>query len=267
MARLPDLRRTLRSNQAMSDIPTLTQILPAPPAEPAGSSTLTLPFERRQVTRQRVTLDDGREALLDLPRGRVLRDGDWLGGPDGGPPVQVQAAREAVVHLTADAPERLMAIAYHLGNRHVAVQVAARWLRIAADPVLEAMVRGLGGRCQRLRAPFEPEGGAYGGGHGHEQGQRHDEGHASGHGHALAPAGGANPQHGAPGHVHGPGCSHGHDHGPAHAAPAVANPPHGAPGHVHGPGCGHGAAAPQPITIQRRGPTIHSYGEPPPKQD
>lgn len=252
----------------MTQIPTLTQTLPSPPADPAGTSTLTLPFERRQVTRQRVTLDDGREALLDLPRGRVLRDGDWLGGPEGGPPVQVQAAREAVVHLTADAPERLMAIAYHLGNRHVAVQVAARWLRIAADPVLEAMVRGLGGRCQRLRAPFEPEGGAYGGGHAH--------GHDHGPDHAPAAAGGVNPPHGAPGHVHGPGCSHGHEHGHAHGhghdhahrpAPAAVNPPHGAPGHVHGPGCGHGGSAPQPITLQRRGPTIHSYGEVPPKLD
>lgn len=252
----------------MSEIPTLTQTLPAPPATPAGTRTLTLPFERRQITRQRVTLDDGQAVLLDLPRGRALRDGDWLTGPDGVAAVQVQAAREAVVHLTADAPERLMAIAYHLGNRHVAVQVAARWLRIAADPVLEAMVRGLGGRCQRLRAPFEPEGGAYGGGHAH--GHDHDHDHRP----AQAAAAAATPPHGAPGHVHGPGCSHGHPHSHGHdhdhaprPAPAAVNPPHGATGHVHGPGCGHGAAAPQPITIQRRGPTIHSYGEPPPKRD
>jgi len=138
-----------------------------------ASARLELPFERRQRSRQRATLDSGEEVTLDLPRGVVLRGGDRLVASDGRV-IEVVAQAERVVHVTCDSAWALARAAYHLGNRHVPVEVGAGWLRIAADCVLERMLDGLGARMSTLEAPFEPEAGAYGAHH------RHDD--ASGHG-------------------------------------------------------------------------------------
>ncbi|WP_372695921.1 urease accessory protein UreE [Immundisolibacter sp.] len=132
-----------------------------------GADSLTLSFDRRVRSRQRVRLDSGLPALLALPRGTVLRGGDVLGGP-GGATVVVRSASEAVSTATADTPLLVLRAAYHLGNRHVAVQLGDGWLRYLHDHVLDDMLRGLGLQVAVGKSPFEPEAGAYAAaGHGH----------------------------------------------------------------------------------------------------
>jgi urease accessory protein len=121
---------------------------------------LELPFERRRKTRLRVHLADGEEATLMLPRGTVLRGGDLLRASDGRM-IEVVASAESVLHVECSSPEALARAAYHLGNRHVPVEVGAGYLRLASDHVLEQMLKGLGARVTLMQAPFEPESGAY----------------------------------------------------------------------------------------------------------
>lgn len=143
--------------------------LPHPDAQDADPAeiTLTLAFDARQRSRQRVVLDDGTERALLLPRGTTLRDGDRLRDA-GGMIVRVRAAPETVsVACTADR-HLLVRAAYHLGNRHVPLQIDTDSLRYRHDHVLDAMVEGLGLTVRCEQAPFEPESGAYAtGGHGH----------------------------------------------------------------------------------------------------
>jgi len=127
--------------------------------------TLTLPLEGRIKSRLRVTLDDGREAGLFLPRGSSLRDGDCLLAEDG-TTVRICAAPETVSQVRCEDPLQLARACYHLGNRHVALQIAAGLLRYQHDHVLDEMLQGLGLSVEVCQAPFEPEPGAYGG-HGH----------------------------------------------------------------------------------------------------
>jgi urease accessory protein len=137
------------------------------------STTLTLPLAQRTRARQRVVLDNGVEAGLFLARGQVLRDGDLLGGSDG-IVVRVQAAPEPLSEVRCDDPLLFARACYHLGNRHVALQIRPGVLHYQHDHVLDAMLRGLGLEPASIEAPFEPEAGAYAG-HG-----RHDHGHAHG---------------------------------------------------------------------------------------
>jgi len=130
---------------------------------------LVLPFDSRQKSRLRTRLESGEEVGLFLPRGTVLRGGDCLQGNDGRV-VQVVAAPEATLRVSCASALELTRAAYHLGNRHVPVQVGDGWLRIGADHVLEEMLRGLGAHLVAETAPFEPEAGAYGGGHQHGEG-------------------------------------------------------------------------------------------------
>jgi urease accessory protein len=123
--------------------------------------TLRLPFDRRTKTRQRATLVSGEEVAIVLPRGAVLRGGDWVVASDGRV-IEVVAETEQVLHVECDGVGALARAAYHLGNRHVPVQVGDGWLRLAADHVLEEMLNGLGARVRPMQAPFEPEAGAYG---------------------------------------------------------------------------------------------------------
>ncbi|MFP5504966.1 MAG: urease accessory protein UreE [Gammaproteobacteria bacterium] len=142
-----------------------------------AARTLTLSFERRSRSRQRVLLDDGRAALLALPRGTVLRDGDVLGCADG-PSVRVRAAAETVSTAVHADPATLLRAAYHLGNRHVPVQIGPGWLGYLHDHVLDAMCRGLGLHVEVAQRPFEPEDGAYAGaGHRHGHGHSHADPH------------------------------------------------------------------------------------------
>lgn len=127
---------------------------------------LILPFDLRQKSRQRVLLESGADAALQLERGTILRGGDRLVGDDGRT-IQVVAAPEPVLLVSCATPRDLICAAYHLGNRHVPVQVGDGWLRLGDDHVLHDMLLGLGATVSSEIAPFEPEAGAYGGGHRH----------------------------------------------------------------------------------------------------
>ena len=128
--------------------------------------TLRLAFDQRQKSRLRARLASGEEVALLLPRGTLLRGGDLVGASDGRV-IEVVAEPERVLHIECASPVELARCAYHLGNRHVPVQLGEGWLRIAADHVLAEMLAKLGARVTPIEAPFEPEAGAYSGGHHH----------------------------------------------------------------------------------------------------
>lgn len=134
----------------------------------APTARLTLNFDARTKSRLRTQLADGEEVGLFLPRGTILRGGDRLQAADGRIVEVVSAPEDLIEARCADA-FALARAAYHLGNRHVAVQVGAGWLRIQADHVLETMLTGLGAEVASLSAPFEPEAGAYAHGHHHAE--------------------------------------------------------------------------------------------------
>ena len=134
----------------------------------APTARLTLNFDARTKSRLRTRLADGEEVGLFLPRGTILRGGDRLQAADGRI-VEVVAAPEDLIEARCVDAFALARAAYHLGNRHVAVQVGAGWLRIQADHVLETMLTGLGAEVASLTAPFEPEAGAYAHGHHHAE--------------------------------------------------------------------------------------------------
>ena len=159
---------------------------------------LKLPFDARQKSRLRAQLVSGEEVGLMLPRGEILRGGDLVTASDGRV-IEVIAEPEKLLHIeTRD----LAKVAYHLGNRHVPVQVGESFLRIAEDHVLEEMVKKLGARVSHVEAPFEPEAGAYAGGH-----HQHDE---MGHGGKI------HDHHHDHDHDHGHDHDHDHDHDHEH---------------------------------------------------
>ena len=137
-------------------------------ADAVATESLSLPFEGRCKSRLRTCLATGEECGLFLERGGILRGGDKLLAGDGRV-VEVLAAPESLMQAASADPLQLARAAYHLGNRHVAVQVLPGSLRFARDHVLGEMVQGLGLPVVEIQAPFEPETGAYGthGGHGH----------------------------------------------------------------------------------------------------
>ena len=127
---------------------------------------LILPFELREKSRLRATLISGEIVAVFTVRGTVLRDGDLLRGDDGRV-VKITAAAEATCRVDCPTAHDLLRCAFHLGNRHTQAQVGDGFLRIRADPVLKEMLQGLGATVTEELAPFEPESGAYGGGHSH----------------------------------------------------------------------------------------------------
>ncbi len=136
--------------------------------EEAAVDSVTLAFLDRHRRRIRLVADSGAPFLLDLPRAQHLVDGDGL-ELDNGSYIRVCAAAEPVLEIGADTPEDLLRIAWHLGNRHLPLQVAEGRLRIRADHVIAEMVEGLGGQVSCRDAPFDPEIGAYAGAaHTHE---------------------------------------------------------------------------------------------------
>ena len=140
---------------------------PTPPPTERDSTTnarerLVLPFERREKARQRARLESGREVGIRLPRGTVLRGGDRLRAANG-LLVEIVAAPERVSTVRCATPRDLARTAYHLGNRHVALEVGDDWVRYLADHVLDAMIEQLGLAVVHELQPFEPEAGAYGG--------------------------------------------------------------------------------------------------------
>ena len=143
----------------------------------APSDMLTLPFELRQKSRLVATLESGRQLALALPRGHVLRGGALLLAEDGSV-IGVRAADEELSVVRSNDPGALVRAAYHLGNRHVALQIEGGALSYLHDHVLDDMLRGLGLDPRVEQRPFEPEAGAYGrGGHQHEHGNEHHHHH------------------------------------------------------------------------------------------
>jgi urease accessory protein len=126
-------------------------------SEAKAAGRVSLAFEYRQRSRQRAKLDSGEEIGMVMPRGQILRGGDRVLASDGRV-FEVVSAPEKLLHIEG---RSLARIAYHLGNRHVPVQVGDGFLRIVQDHVLEQMLHGLGARVSYVEAPFEPEGGAY----------------------------------------------------------------------------------------------------------
>ncbi|MBI5612357.1 MAG: urease accessory protein UreE [Gammaproteobacteria bacterium] len=145
---------------------TLTQRLPADP-NAAAPHRLVLSAEERTRSRQRFVMENGEEVQLMLPRGTLLRDGDLLAGADGSALVRVRAMAEPVLTARAAHALTLLRAAYHLGNRHVALELGCDYLRLSPDSVLADMLVQLGLTTVSETAPFQPEPGAYGG-HGHE---------------------------------------------------------------------------------------------------
>jgi len=162
---------------------------------------LKLPFEARQKSRLKTKLASGEDVGLMLPRGEILRGGDLVTASDGRV-IEVVAEAEKVLHVVCDTPAELAKAAYHLGNRHVPVQVGDGFLRLAADHVLEEMLKKIGADVSSMEAPFEPEAGAYAGGH-----HQHDE---MGHGGKIHDH--HHEEHDHADHVHDEHCGHDHHH-------------------------------------------------------
>ncbi|MGE0155372.1 MAG: urease accessory protein UreE [Reyranellaceae bacterium] len=146
------------------------------------STRLVLPFELRQRSRLLAVMESGEEVGLILPRGTVLRGGDRLQSSDGRLVEVVAAPEEVSIVRSADARE-LARAAYHLGNRHVALQITADSIRYLKDHVLDDMLRGLGLKVDADLLPFEPEAGAYSGSHAlAHTGDHVAHGHSHSHG-------------------------------------------------------------------------------------
>ncbi len=165
------------------------------------AATVELDWDVRQKSRFEATDSHGRVLGVFLPRGTVVRGGDVLVVEDGSL-VRVVAAPQAVLKVT-HCPEHgrpfdLLRAAYHLGNRHVPVELRPDHLKFEPDHVLAGMLRGMHLLVQEVHEPFEPEGGAYGSGHAHPPGA-HAHGAAHGHDHDHD-------------HHHGHGHGHGHSH-------------------------------------------------------
>jgi urease accessory protein len=141
--------------------------------ESAASESATLSYLDRHRRRIRLVADSGAAFLLDLSEARHLADGDGL-ELEGGGFIRVRAAPEDVAEITAADAAALARIAWHLGNRHLPVEIGGSLLRIRWDHVIVAMVEQLGGRVARHQAPFDPESGAYAAGETHHH---HDHAH------------------------------------------------------------------------------------------
>lgn len=146
----------------------LTQRLPAN-KDASVNFTLALTAEERSRSRHRYTTEDGQTVFLRLPRGTVLQDGDILRSQTDSILVRVSAKPEPVLTITAQMQLDLLRAAYHLGNRHVPLEITATYLRISPDPVLQKMLEQMGMQVKETVSPFQPEIGAYSHSHVHQQ--------------------------------------------------------------------------------------------------
>jgi urease accessory protein len=171
-----------------------------PPGAPEPWLRLCLGADERFRLRGHRRSACGRDLVLQLERGEPLQPGEWLSGAPGDPPVRVEAAAEPLLVVRASDPLDLLRAAYHLGNRHVALEVCAGELRLLEDSVLADLLEQRGLELEHRQAPFLPEAGAYaaaGGhrhGHGHDHDHDHDPGRGLDHDHGPSPA--DHPTHG-----------------------------------------------------------------------
>lgn len=171
--------------------------------------SVSLDWDVRQKSRFQVEDSLGRVLSVFLQRGHVVRGGDVLVADDGSL-VRIEAASQALLRITTcpqhGTPFDLIRAAYHLGNRHVPIELKPDHLQIEPDAVLADMLRSMHLIVNKVDEAFEPEGGAYGAHHG-GSGHSHDDGHE----HAHAPASQHAHEHGHEHtHVHGPNCKHDH---------------------------------------------------------
>jgi urease accessory protein len=135
-------------------------VLPAGTWSGAPIDSVLIDFDRRHRRRIQLETEGGGALLLDLAQAVRLRDGDGLRIAEGGV-VLVRARPEPVLEIHVHDQAALVRIAWHLGNRHLPVQLLGDRIRIRADHVIADMVRGLGAHAHEMEAPFDPEGGAY----------------------------------------------------------------------------------------------------------
>ncbi len=157
-----------------------TQVLAAGSWPNQAADVVVLEFDHRHRRRLRMQGEGGLDFLLDLPEATALHDGDGL-VLDDGRIVAVKAAAEPLAEVRAEAFPHLVRLAWHLGNRHLPVQVDGDRLLIREDHVIEDMLRGLGAQVARVAAPFDPEGGAYGESHHHHDNDDSDLNDGDGH--------------------------------------------------------------------------------------
>jgi urease accessory protein len=151
----------------------------------AAKDRLTLDFDTRHRRRLTLTTVKGESILLDLPKAVAMADGDGL-RLDDGRWLRVTAAHEPLAEVRCGSAHDLARIAWHLGNRHLPAEIGGGVIRIRPDHVIEAMLERLGAAVTHVEAPFQPEGGAYGGTEPHAQndhGHDHDHGHGHSHRH------------------------------------------------------------------------------------
>jgi len=175
----------------------------------APADTVVLDFDDRHRRRMAMTGTRGLAFLLDLESAVTLRGGDAL-VLDDGRLIEVVAAPEPLAEIRCKDPQRLVRVAWHLGNRHLPTQIMSNALRIRRDHVIEAMVRGLGARVIEIEAPFDPEGGAYADAfhaHAPESDSRSGHDYPS---HEHSSDGGEHRHHDGHDHLHRH--SHAHDH-------------------------------------------------------
>ncbi|OYU47683.1 MAG: urease accessory protein UreE [Rhizobiales bacterium PAR1] len=194
----------------------------------AAADTVVLDYDDRH--RRRITMEavGGLSFLLDLPEAIALRSGDAVKLEDGRM-VEIMGAPEPLSEIRAENAEHLLRLAWHLGNRHLPVQIAGGRLRIRRDHVIDAMVEGLGGKVRPIEAAFDPEGGAYlQSSHAHHDHDHHGhEHHGHDHAHHHHDGCGCGHDHHKYDHAH----DHDHDHHPHGAIPG--NEPHSHEHHSH----------------------------------
>lgn len=146
----------------------------------AFTDELLLPFDERKRGRLKAVTVNGQDAGIFIDRGEVMRDGTLLQA-ETGEVIRITAANEAVTTARCGDPLTFARACYHLGNRHVPLQIGDNWLRYQIDHVLDEMVTLLGLELDHEQAPFEPENGAYAKGHSHHHSHDHGHGHHEHH--------------------------------------------------------------------------------------
>ena len=164
---------------------TLLKVSEVRPSAEGRFATITLDEAARHRRRMRMVTDrlnDGStvEFLLDLPEARLLRQGEGLVLSDGRI-IEVRAAPEPLMEVTARDPRHLLVLAWQIGNRHLPAEIGENTIRLRRDHVIRAMLEGLGATVTELEAAFDPEGGAYDHGHGAERTHVHGAGHDHDH--------------------------------------------------------------------------------------
>jgi urease accessory protein len=202
------LNDTAPSSRGKATVLRADKVIPAGQWTGEPADTVVLEFDERHRRRFAMTGVGGLEFLLDLAEAAMLRGGDGLHLEDGRI-VEVVAVPEPLAEIRAADGLALIRLAWHLGNRHLPVEIKPKALRIRRDPIIEVMAEGLGARIVALEAPFTPEGGAYAKTEAPHPSQDNDHGHAHDRHHDSRSGGDYD-------HKHDHGRNHAHEHRHCH---------------------------------------------------